>query len=43
MDDPDSGYGIYALRYIQGDDSAIIIQITKENNAYKITEVINYK
>ena len=43
MDDPDSGYGIYALRYIQDDDSAIIIQITKENNAYKITEVINYK
>ena len=43
MDDPDSGYGIYALRYIQGDDSAIIIQITKENNVYKITEVINYK
>ena len=44
MDDPDSGYGIYALRYIREDDnSAVVIQITKENNIYKVTEVTNYK
>ena len=44
MDDPDSGYGIYALRYIdESDNSAVVIQITKENNVYKITEVTNYK
>ena len=44
MDDPDSGYGIYALRYIQEDDnSAIVIQIIKENDIYKITEVTNYE
>ena len=44
MDDPDSGYGIYALRYIQeDDDSAVVIQIIKENNIYKVTEVTNYK
>ena len=44
MDDPDSEYTIYALRHIQTeDDSAIIMQITKENNVYKITEVTNYK
>ena len=43
-DDPDAEYGIYALRYIPADDdSAVVIQITKENNVYKITEVTNYK
>jgi hypothetical protein len=43
-DDPDSEYGIYALRSApSGDDYTIIIQITKENNVYKITEVTNYR